>query len=145
MAYDSVIPTMLSTLLDLLVGVVIVLVLSASMSTLASLVLTSSSSITLDLIKGNIIKKMDEKKQLFVMRLFLVFFIVLSVVIAKTSPTFIAQLMGYSWGALAGSFLTLLYGLYWKRQQKLQYGKSFFLWSSNYYCKHVYEIYPVAY
>jgi solute:Na+ symporter, SSS family len=126
-AYDSVIPTMLSTLPDLLVGVVIVLVLSASMSTLASLVLTSSSSITLDLIKGNIIKKMDEKKQLFVMRLFLVFFIVLSVVIAANPPTFIAQLMGYSWGALAGSFLApLLYGLYWKKTTKASVWVSFF-------------------
>ena len=63
--YDSIIPHMLSMLPDLLIGVVVVLVLSASMSTLSSLVLTSSSTLTLDLLKDNIMKKMSEKKQKF--------------------------------------------------------------------------------
>lgn len=117
--FDAIIPTMLSTLPDLLVGVVIVLVLSASMSTLSSLVLTSSSTLTLDFLKDNIIKKMSEKKQLLCMRVLLVFFIVCSVVLAlyppKSIAQFIAQLMGISWGALAGAFLApFLYGLYWK-------------------------------
>ena len=66
--YDSIIPTMLSTLPDVLIGLVIVLVLSASMSTLSSLVLTSSSTLTIDFINGNIIKNMSEKKQLIWMR-----------------------------------------------------------------------------
>ncbi|MCR5487211.1 MAG: sodium:solute symporter [Lachnospiraceae bacterium] len=114
-AYDAIIPAMLSTLPDLLIGVVIMLVLSASMSTLASLVLTSSSTITIDMLKDNVIKDMDEKKQIVVMRILLVFFIVMSVVMALKPPTFIAQLMGISWGALAGAFLApFLYGLYWK-------------------------------
>ncbi len=114
--YDSVIPSMLATLPEILIGVVIMLVLSASMSTLASLVLTSSSTITIDLIKDNIVKKMDEKKQIITMRLFLVVFIVLSVVMALKPPALIAQLMGISWGALAGAFLApFLYGLYWKK------------------------------
>lgn len=114
-AYDAIIPSMLSTLPDLLIGIVIMLVLSASMSTLAALVLTSSSTLTLDLIKGNIVKDMDEKKQIVTMRAFLVFFIVVSVLMALKPPTFIAQLMGISWGALAGAFLApFLYGLYWK-------------------------------
>ena len=113
--YDAIIPLMLSKLPDILIGVVVVLVLSASMSTLSSLVLTSSSTLTLDLIKGNIVKKFSEKKQLFTMRVLIVVFIVISVVIAINPPTFIAQLMGISWGALAGAFLApLLYGLYWK-------------------------------
>ncbi|MCR5249379.1 MAG: sodium/proline symporter [Lachnospiraceae bacterium] len=113
--YDKVIPEMLATLPEFLIGVVIMLVLSASMSTLASLVLTSSSTITIDLIKDNIVKKMDEKKQLVTMRVFLVIFIVLSVVMALKPPALIAQLMGISWGALAGAFLApFLYGLYWK-------------------------------
>ena len=118
--YDSVIPNMLSTLSDILIGIVIVLVLSASMSTLSSLVLTSSSTITLDLIKGNLAKKMDEKKQLLSIRIFIAIFIVLSAAIAifqyQSSSTFIAQLMGISWGALAGAFLApFMYGLYSKR------------------------------
>ena len=124
--YDSIIPTMLATLSDVLIGIVIVLVLSASMSTLSSLVLTSSSTLTLDFIKGNIVKNMDEKKQLFCMRVMLVFFIVISVVIALDPPTFIAQLMGISWGALAGAFLApFMYGLYWKGVTKSAVWASF--------------------
>ena len=124
--YDAIVPSMLSTLSDILVGIVIVLVLSASMSTLSSLVMTSSSTLTLDLIKDNIVKNMSEKKQLLCMRIFLVFFIVISVVIALDPPTFIAQLMGISWGALAGAFLApFMYGLYWKGVTKAAVWASF--------------------
>lgn len=113
--FDSIIPYMLSTLPDILIGIVVVLVLSASMSTLSSLVLTSSSTLTLDCIKDNLIKKMSEKKQVAVMQVLIVFFIAVSVLLALNPPTFIAQLMGISWGALAGAFLApFLYGLYWK-------------------------------
>ena len=54
------------------------------------------------------------------MRILVAVFIVISVVIAiiqyNSNVTFIAQLMGVSWGALAGAFLApFLYGLYWKR------------------------------
>lgn len=124
--YDAIIPAMLSTLPDILIGIVIMLVLSASMSTLSSLVLTSSSTLTLDLIKDNIIKDMNEKKQLLWMRIWLVIFVVISVVLAIKPPTFIAQLMGISWGALAGAFLApFLYGLYWKRVTRLAVWASF--------------------
>jgi SSS family solute:Na+ symporter len=123
--YDAIVPEMLSGLPDLLLGIVIVLVLSASMSTLSSLVLTSSSTVTLDLIAQivpdkKLDKKKIEKRNLLTMRLLLVFFIVVSVALALNPPTFIAQLMGYSWGALAGSFLApFLWGIYWKRTTKL--------------------------
>ncbi|MBR2188468.1 MAG: sodium:solute symporter [Eubacterium sp.] len=118
--FDSIVPTMLSGLPDILIAVVVILVLSASMSTLSSLVLASSSTLTLDLLKGHVIKKMDEKRQLLIMRALIVVFIGISVVIAliqyKSSVTFIAQLMGISWGAMAGAFLApFLYGLYSKR------------------------------
>ena len=118
--FDSVIPTMLSGLPDILIGVVVILVLSASMSTLSSLVLTSSSTITLDLIRGHVFKKLEEKKQLLIMRWLIVLFILISVIIAliqyKSNVTFIAQLMGISWGAMAGAFLApFLYGLYWRK------------------------------
>lgn len=113
--YDSIVPHMLSGLPDILIGIVIVLVLSASMSTLSSLVLTSSSTMTLDLIKDNIMKNMSEKKQIITMQILVVFFLAVSVIIALNPPTFIAQLMGISWGALAGAFLApFMYGLYWK-------------------------------
>ncbi|MDR0564035.1 MAG: sodium/solute symporter [Azoarcus sp.] len=118
--YDSVIPTMLADMPDLLIGLTVVLVLSASMSTLSALVLTSSSTLTLDLLKGNFIREMNVKAQIVSIRLLIVLFVLISTVIAlvqyTSKVTFIAQLMSISWGALAGSFLApFLYGLYWKR------------------------------
>ncbi len=120
--FDSVIPTMLEGLPDVLIAVVVVLVLSASMSTLSSLVMTSSSTLTLDLIKDHAVKNMKEKSQLLVMRILIVVFIAISAAIAifqtkstSESVAFIAQLMGVSWGAMAGAFLApFLYGLYGK-------------------------------
>lgn len=121
--YDSIVPTMLSKLPDILIGIVIILVLSASMSTLSSLVLASSSTLTLDFINPLCKNKLSEKKQLFIMRVFIVVFIAISAIIAivqhTSNVTFIAQLMGISWGALAGSFLApFLYGLYYKKVSK---------------------------
>ncbi|MCR5208056.1 MAG: sodium/solute symporter [Eubacterium sp.] len=121
--FDSIIPTMLSDLSPLLIGLVVILVLSASMSTLSSLVLASSSTLTIDFLKGNIIKKMSEKKQVLSMRILVVIFIAISAVIAlfqyNTTSNFIAQLMGISWGALAGAFLApFLFSLYWKKTTK---------------------------
>lgn len=124
LGFDAVIPAMIEKLSPLLIAVVVVLVLSASMSTLSSLVLASSSTLTIDLIKGAIVKNMEEKKQVLIMRLFIVVFIAISAVIAviqyKNNVTFIAQLMGVSWGALAGAFLApFIYGLYWKGVTKI--------------------------
>ena len=102
--YDSIIPAMLSGLPSILIAVVVILVLSASMSTLSSLVLASSSTLTLDFIKGSLIKEMDERRQVRWMRALVVVFIAISVVLAiiqyRSNLTFIAQLMGVSWGAL---------------------------------------------
>ena len=126
--FDSIIPYMLSGLSDVLIGIVVVLVLSASMSTLASLVLTSSSTLTLDFLKGNLLKHADDKKLVRAMQMLIVFFIAVSVVLAVNPPTFIAQLMGISWGALAGAFLApFLYGLYWKRVTKAAVWASFII------------------
>lgn len=121
--YDSIVPTMLSGLPDLLVGLTVVLVLSASMSTLSALVLSSSSTLTIDVIKDNVIRDMSQKQQLVCMRVLLVLFVIVSAAVAllqyHSAVTFIAQLMSISWGALAGAFLgPFLYGLYWKRTSK---------------------------
>ena len=129
--FDSIIPRMLEGLPDALIGLVVLLVLSASMSTLASLVLTSSSTMTLDLIyrdkkseegevkSGQIDEELSakiERRKVVIMRVLIVFFIVISLMIALNPPTFIAQLMGISWGALAGAFLApFMLGLYWKK------------------------------
>jgi SSS family solute:Na+ symporter len=129
--FDSIIPAMLRDLPDLVVAIVIVLVLAASMSTLSSLVLTSSSTLTLDVVAPAVKKGMDEKKKVLTMRVFIVFFVIVSAVIAvlkdRFNITFIAQMMGVSWGALAGSFLApFLYGLYSKKVTKAAVWFSFF-------------------
>lgn len=128
--YDSIIPTMLSGLPDILLGIVVVLVLSASMSTLSSLVLTSSSSLTLDLLKDNVIKSMSDRSQIIWMRGLIVVFVVISAALAlvqyTSTITFIAQLMSISWGALAGAFLgPLLWGVYSGRISKAAVWASF--------------------
>ena len=145
--YDSIIPTMLSELSPILIAVVVILVLSASMSTLSSLVLASSSTLTLDFIKGTVVKNLNEKKQLLIMRILIAVFIAISVVIAilqyKSNVTFIAQLMGISWGALAGAFLApFLYGLYWKRATSASVWVSFafstVVMLANMFCKNIF-------
>ena len=128
--YDSISPTMLSGLPDILLGIVVVLVLSASMSTLSSLVLTSSSSLTLDLLKDNVIKSMSDRSQIVWMRGLIVVFVVISAALAlvqyTSTITFIAQLMSISWGALAGAFLgPLLWGVYSGRISKAAVWASF--------------------
>ena len=134
--YDSIVPSMLASLPDLMIGVVIILVLSASMSTLSSLVLTSGSTLTLDIIDPAVAKmrsnsrRLGERNKLLFIRLLVLFFIIVSSIIAivqaKSSVTFIAQLMGISWGALAGAFLApFLYGLYWKRTTSASVWASF--------------------
>ncbi|MBQ4612301.1 MAG: sodium:solute symporter [Clostridia bacterium] len=132
--FDKVVPTMLADLAPVVVALIIVLVLAASMSTLSSLVLTSSSTLTLDVVKPTVERKrtMSDKRSVLVMRLFIVFFIAVSAVIAILKDTlwkdsvFIAQMMGVSWGALAGAFLApFLYGLYWEKTSRAAVAASF--------------------
>ena len=121
--FDAIIPAMLSGLGPGLIALTVILVLSASMSTLSSLVITSSSTLTTDFIKESFARDMQPKREVFTIRVFVLVFIAISAVLAmiqhKSSVTFIAQLMGISWGALAGSFLApFLYALYWKGTTK---------------------------
>lgn len=135
--FDSIVPSMLENLSPIVIAIAVVLVLSASMSTLSSLVLTSSATLTLDFInpivsKGDSKKSLSEKKKMLIMRIFIIVFIIIAAVIAiiqaKSKVTFIAQLMGISWGALAGAFLApFLYGLYFKKTSKAAVAVSFIL------------------
>ena len=132
--FDAIIPAMLSNLGPGLIALTVILVLSASMSTLSSLVITSSSTLTTDFIKETFAKNMKPAREVFTIRVFIVVFIAISAVLAmvqhKSSVTFIAQLMGISWGALAGSFLApFLYALYWKGTTKTACWVSFFFGS----------------
>lgn len=117
--FDDIVPTMLSSnLSDLLIGIVLILVLSASMSTLSSLVITSSSTFVLDFIKPLMRKNSSEesKSEVVMIKVLCAFFIVLSAVIALRPNSLITTLMSLSWGALAGAFLgPFMYGLYMKR------------------------------
>ena len=117
--YDTMVPSLIHQALpNILIGLVVVLVLSASLSTLSSLVLTSSSTLTNDLIKPRI-KKFDDKHQVMFMRILIAVFLVISVLIACHKNASISTLMSYSWGALSGAFLgPFLYGLFMKKASK---------------------------
>jgi len=113
--YDMIMPNMLDIALpDALMGLIVILVLSASMSTLSSLVLVSSSAISLDLVQGVLFPGMKKEKVMLLMRTLCIVFVTLSVIVAVT-PNAILTLMSFSWGTVAGAFLApFLYGLYWK-------------------------------
>lgn len=112
--FDSIVPIMMSKVLpDAAIGIVLIVVLSASISTLAALVLTSSSTFIMDFLKSFISFK--NNTQLVYIRLMCAVFILISVIIALNPTSLITTLMSLSWGALAGSFLgPFVYGLFWK-------------------------------
>ena len=121
---DDVIPSMLSLLgQPWLLGIIAVLILSASMSTLSSVSLSSASVVAIDLYKGFIDKDAEDKKVNIVMRVLCLVFIVISVVLAILNDIYqisaIAYLMGLSWGTLAGCFIgPYVLGLVWKKVTK---------------------------
>ncbi len=114
--FDAMVPALLdSALPDMLIGLVVILVLSASLSTLSSLVLTSSSTLTIDLIKPRV-KNMTDKKEVLILRILIAVFLIVSVIIALNKNASISTLMSYSWGALSGAFLgPFMYGLFSKK------------------------------
>ena len=119
-----VIPSMLKEVIPVgLTGVIAVLILSASMSTLSSVSLASASVIAVDLYKGAINKKASDKKTNTIMRILCLVFVVISVVLAILNEEFgiaaIAYMMGISWGTLAGCFMgPYVLGLLWKKVTK---------------------------
>ena len=117
---DMVMPQVMTAALpSVLIGLILVLILAASMSTLSSLVLVSSSSISLDLIKGVMKPQLKEKSAMALMRIFCVVFVAVSLVIALAKPAAIVTLMSYSWGALSGCFLApFLLGVRWRGMTK---------------------------
>jgi len=117
---DTVMPQVLSVALSpAMLGLILVLLLAASMSTLSSLVLVSSSSIALDLVKGVWKKDMKDRSIMALMRVLCGVFVLVSLVIALLQPAAIVTLMSYSWGALSGCFLApFLLGVRWKGMTK---------------------------
>lgn len=113
---DYIVPEMLkaANLPDVLLGIVLMLLIAASVSTLCSITLTASSTLTIDLIRP-LKKNMDDKKSSFTIKALCVIFIVCSYIIANTD-TPILDMMSYSWGIISGSFLApYVISLYWKK------------------------------
>lgn len=99
-----------------LMALILLLVLSASMSTLASLVLVSSSAIAIDLYQGHFNPSLPKEKTLLLMRVLSGIFIIVSFLVARYEIAIIITLMSLSWGVVAGAFMApYFYGLYWKR------------------------------
>jgi len=111
-----IIPQVLQgTLPKVLLAIVVVLVLAATMSTVSSLVLVSSSSITIDLLQGALAPKLKKETSMLIMRALCLVFVGLSVFLSWRGPSFLVALMSYSWGTIAGAFLgPYVLGLFWK-------------------------------
>ena len=126
--HDSVIPQMLVKALGsgvgttLILAVILILLLSASMSTLASIVLSSSSAISVDLLP-EVSKKVTGKKQMLITRGLCLLFVALSYVFATANISVIVNIMSFSWGVVAGCFVgPYLWGLFSKRVTRLAVG-----------------------
>lgn len=114
---DFLVPNMLSMsqISDVLIGVILVLLIAASVSTLSSITITASSTLTMDFIKEKMMKKLDDNKTATATRIVCFVFVVASYLIAN-SETPILDMMSYSWGIISGSFLApYLISLYWKK------------------------------
>ncbi|HYL81917.1 MAG TPA: hypothetical protein VEU07_13950, partial [Candidatus Acidoferrum sp.] len=116
---DLLMPDFLTTKVPPLIAMLILLlVFSASMSSLSSLVLVSSSAIAIDLY-GGLKPDADKRTVMALMRTLCGVFVVVSLFMALYQIDFILNLMVLSWGALAGSFLApYCYGLFWRRTTK---------------------------
>lgn len=118
---DNIIPTLLDAVIPAgLMGVIAVLILSASMSTLASVSLASASVVAVDLYKGKINKNASDKRVNITMKVLCLVFVAISVTLAVLNEKFgvaaIAYMMGISWGTLAGCFIgPFVLGVVWKR------------------------------
>ncbi len=115
--FDALVPTMLTGALPAaMLGLILVLVLAASMSTLASLSLASSSAIAVDMYKGYVKPDAEDKKVKLLLRVMCIVFIVISAVLAILKIDVIVTMMSLSWGTLAGCFIgPYVLGLYSKK------------------------------
>lgn len=118
---DNIIPNMMKIVIPTgLIGVIAVLILSASMSTLSSVSLASASVIAVDIYKGKIAPEASDKKVNWTMKILCLVFVAISVILAVLNEYFqisaIAYLMGLSWGVLAGCFMgPYVLGILWKK------------------------------
>ena len=118
--FDKIIPTVINQALPgVLVVIVLLLVLSASMSTLSGLVMVSASAVTVDLLRGELKRDISKRTEVLIFRIMVVAFIAASVVLAQRQIAIIITLMGISWGVVSGAFIgPYIWGLWWKRVTK---------------------------
>ena len=126
--WDRWVPTFLGQRLPgWVMFLIVLLVLSASMSTLSSLVLVSSSAIAMDLYAGVIKPNVERRSVLILMRVLCAVFVLASLLIALKPPSYIINLMVISWGVLAGAFAApYIYGLFWRRANAFGAGVAMF-------------------
>ena len=116
--WDKIMPHFITTsgLPLALVMVIVLMVFSASMSSLSSLVLVSSSAIAIDIYGAFVNRHANPKQTMALLRILCAVFVGCSLYIALKRPVFIVNLMIMSWGTLLGVFLApYLYGLFWRR------------------------------
>jgi SSS family solute:Na+ symporter/sodium/proline symporter len=114
---DRLMPELLTNVIpEPLAVVILLLILSASMSTLAALVLVSSSSFSKDFVAGFIKKDISDKSLTMLMRIMSAFFVFLSVFLAYLNIDSIVAILGISWGAIGSFFLgPFVWGLFNKK------------------------------
>ena len=124
--FDSIVPAIIvKAFPPIVISITIVLILSASMSTLSSLALSCSISVSGDIYSGYFRKKVDSKKSNLITKIMCLIFILISALIAVFKPAGIVEMMSFSWGTIAGCFLgPFVFGVLWKKANK--YGA----WSS---------------
>jgi len=117
---DALMPELLNYVVpEALTIIILILILSASMSTLAALVLISSSSLVKDFYAGYINKKVSDKGLTSLMRVGSILFVLISVIIALLKPDSIVAILGISWGAIGSFFLgPFIWGLFTKWSNK---------------------------
>ncbi|MCK5169550.1 MAG: sodium:solute symporter family protein, partial [Bacteroidales bacterium] len=117
---DALMPELLNFVVpESLTIIILILILSASMSTLAALVLISSSSVVKDFYAGFINKNVSDKGLMSLMRVGSILFVLLSVIIALIKPDSIVAILGLSWGAIGSFFLgPFVWGLFSKKMSK---------------------------
>ncbi len=126
--FDRLMPELLMNIIpDSIFVIILVLLLSASMSTLAALVLISSSTLSKDFYQGYINKNVSDEKLTLITRVASVVFVSLSVALALFRIDTIVAILGISWGAIGSAFLgPFIWGILGNKANKYGAYASFF-------------------
>jgi SSS family solute:Na+ symporter len=94
-------------------------VIAAGMSTFAGVLIVISGAVVRDIMKNGLKKKLDDKREVKLGRIFSVVVGLISVCIALKPPALILVITVFSWAVIASTnFWPMLFGIYWKRANK---------------------------